>query len=166
MGINTNIEDVHHSHKTITFFASKKKMPLNEKKCNVLTINNKPPYVVLILVNGKQMEYSEKIRYLGDIFNSRGNNKDLIQDRIQKGRRCLVNTISECRAVTCGCKEIQTLMSTRHYSSQLSCITVNLGPASQRVRSLNYNSYNRVSSKEYSRSPNPLQMRWCSSNWG
>ena len=111
MGINTTIDDVHHSHDTICFFSSKKKMPLNETKCNILTINNKSPHAVpVLMVNGKQMVHADKIKYLGDIFNKNGSNHDLIEDRINKGKRCIINTICECRAVTNGCKEIQTLI--------------------------------------------------------
>ena len=135
MGLNTNLLDVGYSHDKTTFFASKKKMPLNEKKCNGLIVNNKIPYAVPVLyVNGIIMELMEKIRYLGDIFNAHGTNTDLLQDRVSRGVSCLISCISECSEVTQGCREIETMLllykllflSTVLYNSEAwSCLNQN-----------------------------------------
>ena len=135
MGLNTNLLDVGYSHDKTTFFASKKKMPLNEKKCNGLIVNNKKPYAVPVLyVNGIIMELEEKIRYLGDIFNAHGTNTDLLQDRVSRGISCLISCISECSEVTQGCREIETMLllykllflSTVLYNSEAwSCLNQN-----------------------------------------
>ena len=56
------------------------------------------------------MEIREKLIYLGAFFNSKGNNRDLIDDRIQKGRTCMVNSIAMCCEVTLGLFAIVSLI--------------------------------------------------------
>ena len=38
--------------------------------------------VPVLTVNGKEMDIVKKAKYLGDIFNSKGTNSDLIEDRV------------------------------------------------------------------------------------
>lgn len=52
----------------------------------------------------------QKAVYLGDVFNSRGDNNDLIQDRVIRGTRCLVSVMSECNVITRGCLELLVLI--------------------------------------------------------
>ena len=90
LDMNTDIREVHEAHNTVNFLTKKKNMPLNEKKCNMMIINQKPPFATPILhVNRKKMETEDSIRYLGDVFN----NTDLIQDHINKGTKCLINSM-------------------------------------------------------------------------
>ena len=81
MDMNNNLGM--YTTKHMTFFGDKMKTPQNEKKCNILIINGKPPYLSpAIMVNGKRMEREERIRYLGDTFNTKVSNKDLIKNRV------------------------------------------------------------------------------------
>ena len=51
-------------------------------------------------VNNVAIKYEEAVKYLGDWFNSKGNNKDLIQDRIKKATGNLISifaTVDEVR---------------------------------------------------------------------
>jgi hypothetical protein len=52
----------------------------------------------------------EKAVYLGDTFNNNGSNKDLIEDRVNKGNTCIINSISLCDEVTLGTFTVQTLL--------------------------------------------------------
>ena len=52
----------------------------------------------------------EKAAYLGDIFNSQGNNNDLIDDRVTKGKAVTINALSLCSEITMGVYTIQTIM--------------------------------------------------------
>ena len=56
------------------------------------------------------METKQSIAYLGALFNSKGNNEDLVKDRIQKARSCMVNSISMCADVTMGAYAVQSLI--------------------------------------------------------
>ena len=62
--------------------------------------------------------------YLGDPFNSKGNNQDLIEDRVKKGKACTIIAISLCDDVTMGVFAVQTLLLL-HQSLLISVILAN-----------------------------------------
>ena len=111
LGANHKVIDVHESHKVVIRFSKKKRIPLNEDKCIVLPVNVSAKDAVPVLhVNGKEMKISNKERYLGDVFNFRGNNNDLIDDRVQKGLACMISSISLASEITLGVHLIQSLV--------------------------------------------------------
>ena len=48
--------------------------------------------------------------YLGDEFNDVGTNKHLVEERVKKGKACIVSAISMCNEVTMGIYAVQTLL--------------------------------------------------------
>ena len=112
LGLNDSIRDVHRSHNVVTLFSKKKRTPLNEEKCDVLPVNvpNKDATPVLY-VNGREMDIRSFVKYLGDIFNSKGNNQDMIEDRVLKGMKCMISSIALASELTLGIHLIQTLVS-------------------------------------------------------
>ena len=40
------------------------------------------------------MDICEIARCLGDIFNSKGDNTDMVDDRVNKGLKCMISSIS------------------------------------------------------------------------
>ena len=38
-------------------------------------------------INGETAKYVDKVKYLGDIFNSKGNNNNLIESRVKTGKQ-------------------------------------------------------------------------------
>ena len=56
----------------------------------------------MLHINGEKVKTEEKVKYLGDVFNKAGNNKDMIDDRIARGTRCMINSIVECSDITMG----------------------------------------------------------------
>ena len=101
--INTNVMDANISHDRFCFFADKKKQPLNELKCFLLPVNCKKTDPIPVQeVNSCQVIIKEKAEYLGDIFNRKGNYKDLIEDRARKGTVCTINTMAECSDASMG----------------------------------------------------------------
>ena len=95
--INTTVFDANTSHLNFCFFADKKKQPLNELKCFLLPVNCKKTDPIPVQeVNFKPVAVKEKVEYLGDIFNQKGNFKDLIADRVRRGTVCTINTMAEC----------------------------------------------------------------------
>ena len=84
---------------------------LNALKCVLLCINVKPHHVIPRLKIGETALHEvENAPYLGDIFNNVGTNKDLILDRVTKGKACIVNAISLCSEITMGTYTIDTLL--------------------------------------------------------
>ena len=52
---------------------------------------------------------TERIEYLGALFNSKGTNSDLVDGRIKKARACMINSLSMCGDVTLGAYAVESL---------------------------------------------------------
>ena len=112
LGLNHNHKDVHKSHALIVAFSDKKWMGLNEEKCVVLPVNVPDSMAVpVLLVNGREMDIVEFTKYLGDIFNDKGTNTDLIKDRESKGLKCMISSMALASELTLGIYLIKTLIS-------------------------------------------------------
>ena len=109
--METSVRNVHSSHEKTVWFSEKKNQPLNDEKCEILCINSSPGDVVpTLVVNDKEVKNVDTITYVGDVFNEKGNNSDLIKDRGAKGIRCMRNTIAECDDITLGQYAIESLV--------------------------------------------------------
>ena len=112
LGLNHTVRDVHRSHKGVVFFSRKKGVDLNEEKCVILPINVTDKDAIPVLcVNGRELDVVAVAKYLGDVFNSKGNNNDLIADRVSKGLTCMVSSIALASEITLGAHLIKTLLS-------------------------------------------------------
>ena len=112
MGMNHTVRDVHQSHKGVVFFSRKKRVDLNEEKCVILPINVTDKDAIPVLyVNGRELDVVAVTKYLGDVFNSKGNNNDLIADRVNKGIACMVSSLALASEITLGAYLIKTLIS-------------------------------------------------------
>ena len=63
-----------------------------------------------MVVNGKEIDICETTKYLGDIFNSKGNNSDLIDDRVKKGLACMMSSVSLASEISLGVHLIKILV--------------------------------------------------------
>ena len=88
----------------------KKRLQLSEDKCVILQINSKDGAKPTLKINDDVMEDKEIICYLGDIFNKKGNNKDLIDDRVMRGKAAMIRALSSCDEVAMGCYIIEVLL--------------------------------------------------------
>ena len=52
----------------------------------------------------------EIAKYLGDEFNNKGTNTHLVEERVKKGKACIVSAMSLCNDITMGIHAIETLM--------------------------------------------------------
>ena len=108
---NNNISDANSSHSNFCFFADKKKQPLNEEKCYLLPVNCKPTDALPIqVVNQQLVKIKEMVTYLGDIFNQKGNFKDLIDDRVRKATICTINAMALCSDQEMGKFALESLL--------------------------------------------------------
>ena len=109
--INTSTDDVIESHKYMLLFSLIKRLPMSGPKCILLPINVPRPFTIPVLsVDDINMEIVEKALYLGLFHNSKGNNEDMINDRVQKGMTCMVSVLAMCNEVTLGMYVIQSLI--------------------------------------------------------
>ena len=103
LAVNNNVVDANNGHHKVCFFADKKKQPLNEEKCLLLPVNCKKTDPIPIQhVNGKEVSVVGKAKYLGDIFNCKGDYMDLIEDRTRKATVCTVNSMALCNDIQMG----------------------------------------------------------------
>lgn len=85
------------------------------KKCMIMVVDQRPSTVVPRLnVDGVIVENKEHVTYLGDIFNKKGTNSNLIEDRVKKGKCCIINSMAMCNDVTMGMFAIDTLLLLYH----------------------------------------------------
>ena len=110
-GLNDTVREVHISHGVVTFFSKKKRIPLNEDKCLCLPINLPITDATPVLfVNGKEVQICAVAKYLGDLFNSKGDNSDLIEDRANKGIGCMMSSIALASEISLGVHLIKILI--------------------------------------------------------
>ena len=110
-GTNTKPTDTNKSHNNVVWFSKKKRLGLNIPKCMCMCINRRCTDVLPHLeIDGKAVSYVELCAYLGDQFNTRGTNQDLVNDRVKKGKMCIITAVSLCDDVTMGTFAIQTLL--------------------------------------------------------
>ena len=112
---NNYTQDVYTSHSQVMWFSDRKRLELNGPKTLLLPVNLKPTDVVPQLKIGDTIvEVKDVGPYLGDQFNKSGTNVDLIEDRVKKGKCCIVNSMSLCSDVTMGIHAIETLFLLYH----------------------------------------------------
>ena len=103
--------DVITSHDNMENFSMLKRAPLNGSKCYVLPVNTKHPFTIPCLKHGNlNLDVVEKVLYLGNMFNRKGDNKDKIKDRVQKSKTCMIESFSVCSEITLGIYTIQSLL--------------------------------------------------------
>ena len=99
------------SHKIITDIIVKKnrlKLPID--KCKLLRINDGKSDVNSLTVYGEPMKVEETFKYLGDTFNSKGDNVALCKHRVDKSVGSIIEIISLCKETNFGKHQIFSLM--------------------------------------------------------
>ena len=108
---NTKTSDTYTSHNSIVWFSKKKRIPLNVPKCMGIGINMRPTDILPRLkIDEHVLKWVDVAVYLGDQFNASGTNKNMIEDRVKKGRACIVTATAMCSETTLGCYAIETLL--------------------------------------------------------
>ena len=93
----TNDVEATAAHLKAVGFSVRKRLKFSHKKCFLLVaFKKKQDEVPKLEIDGSPVAVTNVVKVLGDLFNDKGNNKDLINDRIQRGNSCTVNSISLC----------------------------------------------------------------------
>ena len=90
-------------------FQHSKRLTFNNNKCKAMKINFKSDNIPLT-VNGDEIEYVNKYKYLGDVINSKGNNDDLIASRINQATYKLISIFAISKEISLGKYEIEVLL--------------------------------------------------------
>ena len=109
--VNTLTDDVYYSHDRVKWFSDKKRLGLSVGKCIILPINlRKSDVVPRLYIDNTEVAVQKVAPYLGDQFNDKGTNTDLIQERVNKGKSCIVNSMALCSDITMGIHAVETLL--------------------------------------------------------
>ena len=109
--IDDNIEDCKRSHHQMMDFTKKKRMTFSYDKCQSLVINQVPTNTLPNLtIYGHNMKNVNNVKFLGDVTSKNGDDHDLIEDRVTRGKSCMISSFSLCNEVSSGCYSIPTLM--------------------------------------------------------
>ena len=73
-----------HCHKIVTDIMKRKRLKLSIDKCKLLKINDRSSGGGSLIVYGEPMKVEESFGYLGDTFNSKGDNVALCIHRVDR----------------------------------------------------------------------------------
>ena len=95
--VNDGSPQALHSHKIITHIIKRKRLKLSTDKCKLLKINCRGPGGGSLIVYGKPMKVKGSFKYLGDTFNSKGDNVALCKQRVDQSGESTIEIISLCK---------------------------------------------------------------------
>ena len=86
------------SHNNAVTFSQRKKLTLSGTKCYSMVVNKKKQQEPLELIidpkKGTKVVPASEIVYLADVFNEKGNNDGLMQDRVRRGTKAIISIMS------------------------------------------------------------------------
>ena len=92
MDVSRQVDDTSDAHQNAIGFSHKKKMNYSSTKCNTMKVNAKKKDPTPSLeIKGEKLKNVPSVTYLGDPFNSQGDNKDLVKDRIARGTSVMIS---------------------------------------------------------------------------
>ena len=100
--LSGSTDDYVAAHLKALLFSKRKKLNFSGTKCYTMILNKKNKdgeIPVLIIDEENNVILVSEIKYLGDIFNSSGNNDGLIADRVKRGIKAMI-TIASLMAET------------------------------------------------------------------
>ena len=108
--INTETGDVYYSHERVVWFSKKKRLDLSVGKCVILPVNLKKTDVIpRLYIDNVEVPVKEAAPYLGDHFNNKGTNSNLVDERVKKAKSCIVSSMALCSDITMGIHALETL---------------------------------------------------------
>ena len=85
LNILGNIGDMSDAHRKAVLFSLRKRINFGVLKCIMMIINGKKKDICPVLeIDGHILAKESKAKYVGDFFNEKGTNSDLIEDRVKK----------------------------------------------------------------------------------
>ena len=101
--LNDDINEAIESNEEIVNFSKGKRLSLNHPKCGILTVNNKLHHSSPTLTVGSgTVPHIQSAKLVGDIINEKGNNSDMINEKIKNAKAALTNCLAMCNEVTMG----------------------------------------------------------------
>ena len=114
--LSSSVEDCKVAHSNALHFAKRKKLTYSGTKCFSMVLNgkNKVEAPNLEIDKVKKVIPASEIGYLGDIFNEKGNNDGLIQDRLKRGTKAMITISALMSEVDVGIYRISSFLLLYH----------------------------------------------------
>ena len=97
LNILGNIGDMSDAHRKAVLFSLRKRIKFGVLKCIMMIINGKKKDICPVLeIDGHILAKENKAKYVGDFFNEKGTNSDLIEDRVKKGKGKMIEVLALC----------------------------------------------------------------------
>ena len=109
--LNDDMISAQVSCKVMENLQDQKRLTFSSEKCELLRINPKPSSVgASLTVNNAQVKMVEFARYLGDYFNTSGDNTTLCKERCLKAKCSTVELIALCKEIKFGKRQIENML--------------------------------------------------------
>ena len=100
---NTNINDTIVSHESFQRFSTSKRLESNPGKCKLMIINKKKTdSCPTLVIKGHVIKEVESVKMLGDVFNCKGNNSDLVSGKVNTCKAVIASIFAVCNEITFG----------------------------------------------------------------
>ena len=107
--LNSGSENAANSNKIIVGIQERKRLTFAAEKCRILKINSFD-FSNTVCVKGEDLKVVTQFKYLGDVLNSRGDNSEMIKDRVGKDVGTTNEIISLCKEVNFGKNQIANML--------------------------------------------------------
>ena len=110
--LSSTLSDCIESHEKAILFAKLKKLKYSAKKCFNMIINKIAgmEHPELQLGGGNCVVPTSVLTYLGDLFNEKGNNDDLIDDRVKRGTKAMISIMAMMSEIDVGEHHINVML--------------------------------------------------------
>ena len=99
---NRTVSDIIESNENAKHFEKIKRLTFKAYKCKSLYINYRKEQCIELDISGETAENVDVVKYLGDIFNSKGNNNDSIESRVKTGKQKVGVIQAFCKEIALG----------------------------------------------------------------
>ena len=111
ISITGNAADMDDAHDKALCFRLQKRSEFGKTKCVGMVVNSKQSDVSPVLkIEDHEMEFVTKAKYVGDIYNNKGTNADLIVDRVKNGTGKMRSILALCEESGLGRYTVCTLI--------------------------------------------------------
>ena len=109
--VNDSGDNTTLAHNNAQTFSKKKKLEYTPDKCNIMLVNGKKSDVIPeLFIEETKVKEVHAVVCLGDVFNSKGNNDDLVNDRIKRGTASMISIHGFMREVQRGIHTVSVFL--------------------------------------------------------
>ena len=108
--INTLPSRMINSNNNAVHFEKLRRLQFGTDKCEILKVGKKMVTLPKLELHGEEIEEKKVVKYLGDYFNSKGDNSDLVDKRIGPITSTITDIIAFCSELSLGNFEIYIML--------------------------------------------------------